>query len=123
MAVSTQAELIGALNAGEYEKVLGTAECAWLDAKQSPYKCEPGNPSKLSPEGRYELCKDISAFANDSGGVVLIGVKEKLSPTSGESVADKITPVKVAAIRLAHYKQAVLGNVYPIVTEIEWRWY
>ncbi len=31
----------------------------------------------ISPKGRKELCKDVSAFANSRGGVIIYGIEEK----------------------------------------------
>lgn len=123
MAVSSKSALIDALEAGDFDLILGTAECTWVDFKRSPYAAEPANPLRLSAKGRYELCKDVAELANDQGGVLLIGIQEILSAASGLSVADKITPVKVAAVDLAHYKQHLMSSVYPMVAGIVMKWY
>lgn len=123
MAVNNKTELLEALNAHKYDDILGTAECSWLDFKQAGYQTEPSKPQKLSDYGKTELCKDIAEFANHKGGVILLGVKEAKSPTTGLSVADEIKPLAVTSIDLQHYKQVLMAQVYPLVEDVEMKWF
>ncbi len=119
MAISNQIELLESLESGDHDLILGTPESSWLDFKRKAYE---STPTALSRKGRYELCKDVAALANEEGGVILIGVAEKLSPINGLSVADKITPLKVDSINLAHYKSIIMNHVYPLLTVVT-KWY
>lgn len=65
------------IRAGHPELLIGTFESEWLDAKRSPYRLD------LAAE-RYELAKDVAAFANAAGGLILIGVKTKGRPEGDE---------------------------------------
>jgi hypothetical protein len=52
------------------ELLVGVFESEWLDAKRSPYR--------LDEKGdQYELAKDVASFANQRGGLILIGAKTK----------------------------------------------
>lgn len=118
MAINTQLELVKALEFGDFDDILGTPEMPWLDFKQKAYD---GTTNSLSRKGRYELCKDAAAFANHKGGIILLGVSEKLSEVNGLSVADKITPLKINSVNLAHYKSILMSHVYPLLSfEINW---
>jgi len=119
MPIYTQSDLIEKLEAGDFDAVLDTPESSWLDFKKKAYE---GTPTALSRKGRYELCKDAAALANRGGGVLLLGVSEKLSEINGLSIADKITPVKVISLSLAHYKSILMNHVYPLLA-VETNWY
>ena len=123
MAVKDQIELLKALEDRRFDDILGTAECYWLDFKQAGYATEPGKPQKLSDHGKSELCKDIAEFANHKGGIILLGVKEAKSLENGLSVADKIRLLAVASIDLQHYKQVFMAQIYPLVEDVEMRWF
>ncbi len=52
-----------------YGALIGLQEDAWLEAKSgAPYELD-------TPEGRYELAKDVAAFANGTGGIVIVGLQ------------------------------------------------
>ena len=122
MAIKSRNELLQKLELGDFAIILGTAECVWLDFKQAGYQTIPGK-SKLSEHGRHELCKDVSAFANKDGGIILVGYRERREPGSGMSVADKLTPIKANAIDTAHYRHVLMADIYPVVDEIAMNWY
>ena len=121
MAIKNKNELFKTLGAGLFDQIIGTPESEWLDFKQKPYDTEGAQKDKLSKKGRYELCKDVAAFANQNGGVILIGYKEITSRTTGRSVAEKLTPVKVSSVDLPTYRSAIIARIYPLITfEMEW---
>jgi len=56
------------LDTRQFDQLIGREEDAWFEAKQrSPYDLTP-------PTGRYELAKDVSAFANADGGLLVVGL-------------------------------------------------
>lgn len=59
------------------ELLVGTFESEWLDAKGSPYRLD-------KKAQQYELAKDVAAFANSGGGLILIGAKTKRRPDGDE---------------------------------------
>lgn len=112
-----------ALETRKFDAIVGTPETYWLDFKQSCYEIMPDKPLTLSDSGRGELCKDVAEFANNEGGVILLGVKEIKSPTTGLSVADKIKKIAVSVIDLQHYKHVLMAQVYPLINGIDMRWF
>jgi predicted HTH transcriptional regulator len=64
------------LDTHTYNTLIGLREDAWLEVKSStPYNLD-------LPEGRYELAKDVSAFANGAGGIVLVGLRTTKQETT-----------------------------------------
>ncbi|MFB8089611.1 helix-turn-helix domain-containing protein [Streptomyces sp. NPDC055992] len=77
------------------------AESEDLDYKQAHY----GHDER----GREELAKDVTAFANHTGGLLIIGMAE----TKG--VPSKAFDVDLDDARLRHIRQVVLSNTAPPV--------
>jgi hypothetical protein len=77
----------------------GTREYADLDFKQEPY----GN----GDEDRRELAADIAAFANDRGGVIVIGIRDE------NEVAFEFTPVPLDADEEGRIRSIGTDNVVP----------
>ncbi|MCA9325560.1 ATP-binding protein [Candidatus Saccharibacteria bacterium] len=123
MAVENKAELIQALEGAEYEKILDTPESDWVDFKRSQYETLPGKPLVLSQTGRSELSKDVAAFSNADGGILLIGVQEKRSETENIPVAGAITSIKITAIDQKHYKDILSEWMYPLNKSVRFKWY
>jgi hypothetical protein len=70
------------LDAHTYDALIGLYEDAWLDAKRTPYNLD-------LPVDRYELAKDVSAFANGTGGIVVVGLgTKKLETTQTEQIIE-----------------------------------
>lgn len=63
-------EVREALRVGRPERLIGTRECAWLDAKGQLYQLDQPRPAA-------ELAKDVAALANMSGGVIVIGLRTR----------------------------------------------
>ena len=57
------------LDSHAYNSLIGLQEDGWLEVKgKIPYNLD-------TPEGRYELAKDVSAFANGTGGIIIVGLQ------------------------------------------------
>jgi hypothetical protein len=123
MTLNTKANLITCLENGNFEEIIGTPESSWVDFKRAQYPTIQGRPQKLSEYGKSELCKDVAAFANNDGGIILLGISEELSLSNGLSVASEIHEIDIANIDLAHYKQTVIERIYPLIQGIEMRWF
>src|SRR6202790_1032290 len=102
------------LDAHTYDALIGLYEDAWLDAKRTPYNVD-------LPEGRYELAKDVSAFANGAGGIVLVGLRTtKQETTQTEEITafelcpqDAFSPHRYVSLIEAYIHPAIEGlNVY-----------
>ena len=78
----------------------GAPEALDLDFKQEHY----GN----SDSDKRELCKDVAALANTSGGVILIGVAE------GDGAASGLAPVPFSDVDERRYRQVAANGVLPL---------
>lgn len=123
MAVEGPAELISALEGRRFTDVLGTPESEWVDFKKAPYEPLPGRPLRLSPRGRWELAKDVAAFANANGGSLVLGYEETRDPNIGSATAGSYHPIPISRIDLAHYRDVLQQDVYPSLSNVELAWY
>jgi hypothetical protein len=123
MTVHGPTELISALESGEFASVEGTPEGDWVDFKRTPYEVEATKPLRLTPKGRWELCKDVAAFANAAGGCIVIGFPEKPDPTLGVNVAGPAVLIEVSSVDLDHYGDVLQAGTYPPPRRVEMKWY
>jgi hypothetical protein len=92
------------IRAGHPELLIGMFENEWLDAKRVPYRLD-------LPTERYELAKDVAAFANANGGLVLIGVKTKGRPEGDE--IRSVNECVLADVSLREWRSLIDKRVHP----------
>jgi hypothetical protein len=91
MPASSRSELITFLAQQRPEDVLGTAECDWVDFMGAGH----GAPYDLSThKRRFELSKDVAAFADAGGGLIVCGITAKQKANELVEVARKLTPFR-----------------------------
>ncbi len=66
----------------------------------------------LSPKGRKELCKDVSAFANSRGGVIIYGIEEKKNELGIPVPVDPIAGID-ADIDREQVENILLNSIQP----------
>jgi hypothetical protein len=116
MPVSDVSDLVTALEAGDFDQLLGTDEADWVDFKKEPYRFE-------SQRERWEYAKDIASFANLNGGAVVIGVKTSRSVTQLESSAERYNPIPKKLIDPKLHADIVEQWIYPQVVGVRLRWF
>ena len=105
-ALLNMTEVEEILASGEFDKLVGTIEHETLDGKSGIYVT-------TDPLGKVELTKDIAAFANSSGGYILIGVQTKENPQhKGEDIIS-VSPVKQDVCNWDSWKDIVNQHIYP----------
>ena len=119
MPVDGPANLAAALAAKRFSDVTGTPESEWVDFKHAPYATTPDRPSQLTPRGKWEVCKDVAAFANSNGGSLVLGYKEQTSPTQGVAVAGDMNPIPFSRVDINHYRDVLEHGIYPPISGIE----
>ncbi|MER8186656.1 hypothetical protein [Kitasatospora sp. NPDC094015] len=107
------ADAYRAVVSGRLGDLIGQRECRWLDAKKEGYKL--GNPAADA-----ELCKDIAAFANLGGGLVLVGFETRMEGQT--EVLASVAPLAAGAVDLARYRKLVRQWVVPHVRGLEIDW-
>lgn len=108
-------ELDDLLAARAYERLIGQVETPWFDAKDQPYDVDTDG-------GKRALARDVAAFANSSGGTIVIGVRTTKSAVHFADEVVKIRPIERHRVDSGRYHNVVADWVFPWVDgfEIEW---
>src|SRR6266536_441104 len=116
MAISTPNELIKVVQAGNFDQLVGTPENDWLDFKRQPYRLD-------MVKDRWELVKDVAAFANHQGGMLVIGVQTDRQPHEAVDVAVKVRPVPFTSIDPTRYHDLLIQRIYPPIRGLQLKWH
>jgi hypothetical protein len=99
-----------------YGSLIGLQEDTWLEAKGStPYNLN-------TPAGRYELAKDVAAFANGSGGIVIVGLQTTRHATTQ---TEEITAYDLCAeptFDAAEYASLIAEYIHPAIEGLAVYW-
>ncbi len=99
-----------------YNTLIGRVEDEWLEAKGlNPYDLD-------SPAGRYELAKDVSAFANNSGGFIIIGLATEANQAQQTETITAITPFPQEAFQPHRYISIVEEYIHPNIENFRTAW-
>ncbi len=99
-----------------FSKFIGLKEGLWFEAKgKDPYDLD-------SASGRYELAKDVTAFANAEGGHIVIGLSHKqLENEMTEEISGlELIPEKEFDIK--KYGGLIKDYIYPQIEGITITW-
>jgi hypothetical protein len=113
VAINSAAGALRALRTSGLDAVVGLRECAWLDAKEAPYKL--GHPAQDA-----ELCKDAAALANVRGGLLVIGYAT--ARRGGREVLTRLVPVAAGLANVEQYRMILRSRVYPDIRGLEIEW-
>ncbi|MFB8760706.1 RNA-binding domain-containing protein [Streptomyces nigra] len=93
--------------------LLELSEGQWLDAKGAPYELR-------NPHGVEELAKDVAAFANGGGGVIVVGITTRLE--HGREILDKVNSVGLGFVDLDQWRKLIRQHITPAPrgTSVEW---
>ena len=70
--MSLSIEQLGQItDSADFDLLISEVENDWFDCKSQPYQLQDNQAAKR------ELAKDVSSFANETGGYIFIGVKTK----------------------------------------------
>ncbi|WP_143229452.1 AlbA family DNA-binding domain-containing protein [Actinophytocola xanthii] len=112
--VATVDEARQALNAGKFSQLIGAHECIWLDVKEGSYRME-------DDASAAELLKDVAAFANSDGGLLVVGYRT-LSEATVEVVGE-IRPVPKVLVDTDRYRKTIRKNIAPHVRGLKITWH
>ncbi|MEU9463751.1 RNA-binding domain-containing protein [Streptomyces sp. NPDC048312] len=104
---------LAALEAHQPGSLLGLRETQWLDAKSGPY--ELANPKAVE-----ELTKDVAAFANGGGGVIVIGIATRLQ--HAEEVLDHVVGLDPAAVNVDQIRKLIRQRITPAPRGVRVGW-
>jgi hypothetical protein len=109
-------EILRYLEDEDFAALVGQFESPWLECKRSPYL--------LPNDGqRLELAKDVSALANASGGLILLGFSTKRDETHGSDVIDAVNPIQLALFDEGQYRTVIADWTWPKLTGVVIRVY
>ncbi|MFD7646043.1 helix-turn-helix domain-containing protein [Streptomyces albidoflavus] len=119
MAADSMVQLVSFLTAQQPYEIVGTPESEWVDFKSVP----PNGPYDLSThKGKFELAKDVAAFANAGGGLIVCGFKAKKRPNELHEVVEKVTPFDKKVVNTDSYKDVLTEYVRPLL-KVKFFWY
>ncbi|AMW08138.1 hypothetical protein A4E84_00380 [Streptomyces qaidamensis] len=104
---------LAALDGNEPVALLELRETQWLDAKGVPYQL-------ADPKAVEELAKDVAAFANGGGGMIVIGIATRLE--HDEEVLDRIVGLDPAAVNVDQIRKLIRQWITPAPRGVRVGW-
>ena len=109
-------EIRAILESGIFDGLIGAVEDERIECKAAPYQLQHAHQ-------KQELAKDVSAFANAEGGMILIGVRTERDPTHFGDEIREISCISQDLVNPQQY-QDVLGTwIYPPIQQVDIRWF
>lgn len=105
----TRERTLDLLHGGRVDVLIGQPETDWLDFKRQAYA--------KTEHGKFELAKDVAAFANADGGILVLGVATNRSGLA--ETASAITPCPAASVSAQSYKSLVRRRLHPPPERVE----
>lgn len=100
-------EITELLARGKFDSFVGEVESECFDAKDQPYHADD--------PGKFEMAKDVCAFANASGGYILIGLRTKQSLVHHADEVEKVRVVAQTLVNTTQYVNILDDWCYPAV--------
>lgn len=104
------------------QAILGMEESSWIDFKSQPY-WTPEQDRKSIESAKVELAKDVTAFANLDGGLIVIGVKTAREGDCRVEIASQVNRIQTSLINTQEYMDAVAALTYPPIRSLSVDWY
>jgi hypothetical protein len=105
-------EIIELLLSGNDSRLIGLPESEHLECKVQPYD--------LSQDfNKRELAKDVSAFANTDGGLIIIGAKTKKSQENLGDEIEALRPMEQRLLDTERYHNVIQEWIYPSVENVK----
>lgn len=105
MPVLTTGQIIDALARNDTSQLIGAVETEQVDFKLGPYVLTENYQ-------KWELAKDVAAFANRRGGVIVVGIRAERGVNEIVETAREIRPIRKAVIDLPQYRgQSIAGFI------------
>ena len=103
-----------ALRDRKFDELMGLQECGWLDVKSGPYQL-------AQPIGADELVKDVAAFANATGGgLLLIGFKTVAEHDN--EIISELRPIPRSLVDIDRHRKLIHERIMPTVRDLQVEW-
>src|SRR5258708_5983806 len=116
MSTLTPGQIVDVLARNEPDQLIGAEETEQVDFKRGPYHL-------VTAAQKWELAKDVAAFGNRLGGIIIIGVETERRTNEIIDVAKQIRPVRKAEVDLLQYRGVIDAWIYPRLEGVDVRWY
>ena len=104
------------IKSGQLSKMIGLEEDAHFEAKgRNAYNLE-------TAKGRYELAKDLSAFANAEGGFLIIGLETKPLAEKNTDKVNEIDSIPKEKFDSKKYEGIIREYIHPEISKLEVKW-
>lgn len=109
-------DVVKVLETGILSEFIGWPEGSHFEAKSEPYDLD-------SSLGRYELAKDISAFANTGGGCLVIGLATVKAEGREIDMVGSLSLIAPDAVEKSRYVGVLREYVYPRIAGLDVRFF
>lgn len=95
---------------GHTATLIGQREDVWLDAKRAPWVVDDTG-------GKLEFAKDVAAFANSGGGLIVVG-----AATKGDEEGDRLVslhPVDLSLFSPVRLRAIARARIHPNIVGLE----
>jgi hypothetical protein len=113
----TRAEVLVVLESGDFDEFVGALEALEVEFKGEPYRVDDRDSQK------FELAKDVSAFANAFGGVIIIGAQTEREDEVAVDVVTQLRLLRQGLVNEQQYEGIVGDMVYPRLRGLHVRFY
>lgn len=113
----TRAEVLDVLANGDFDPLVGLDETIDVEFKGAPYQVADRDSQK------FELAKDVSALANASGGVIVIGVQTDRDNEAAVDVATELRPLARGLVDEQQYEGILSDMIYPRLRDVQVRFH
>src|SRR3989344_1889859 len=108
-------KLLDIISRADFGVLVGQIENDWFDCKGQPYQID-------SDEGKRELAKDVSSFANTEGGFIFIGVRTKRSPLHSGDEVEELRPFTQTLVNTVQYRDVIRSWIHPEIEDVDVQW-
>lgn len=112
----TPTEFISILERGEFDNIIGVEESDQIEFKESSYILD-------GPRQKWELAKDVAAFLNTNGGLLVIGYRTERVKNALVDRVIQHKPVEKGLINWEAYKQILSSWIYPTDNDLTAQWF
>ena len=117
MAKSLKPDQVRAiLESGLFDEFVGGVEDEQLECKAAPYQVQHDHQ-------KQKLAKDVAAFANTDGGIILIGAKTQANPMHLGDEITQICPFLQTLVDAEQWQAILRSWIYPPIQHGDIQWF
>jgi len=111
------ADIRSLIETGDFQQLIGEFEGQHLDAKAQPYSFASGNDAKR------EFAKDVAAFANATGGCIIIGAETTVSSLQAGEQITTLKSFPETLFNADQYSKIIDEWLYPAPSGLIIKWH